>query len=132
MIKLSAWMAIVVGILLGGAQIARNYDNLANWLTWGIDIVAAIVMVLAGLLALRKQTTRLLPVGWSFGCGLYASSFVSHWNTTHIVEGELLAAEQRLSLIIGVIVVLCLIGISLVLFAPREEEDDYDYETEEG
>lgn len=124
MIKLSAWMAIAVGLLLGAAQAARNYDNLANWPTWSIDILAAIVMVVAGLLALRKRTTRLLPVGWSFGCGLYVSSFVSHWNATHIVTGELLEAEQQLTLIIGAIVALCLVGIVLVLFAPRDADDE--------
>ena len=122
MIRLSALMAIAVGALLGVAQLARNYDNLANWPTWTIDVFAAVVLVIAGLLALRKRTTRLLPVGWSFACGLFASSFVSHWNTTRIVEGEILAAEQRLVMIIGVLVALCLSGIVLVLFAPRNAD----------
>lgn len=122
MIKLSAWMAIAVGLLLGAAQIARNYDNLTNWPTWTIDIVAATVMVIAGVLALRKRTTRLLPVGWSFGLGLYTSSFVSHWNTTRVVGGELLASEERLVMIIGALVAICLVGIALVLFAPRNAD----------
>lgn len=119
MIKLSAWMAIGAGLVLGAAQIARNHDNLANWMTWTIDLVAAAVMVVAGLLALRKRTTRLLPVGWSFGLGLYVSSFVSHWNAMHVVPEEIYASEQRLVLIIGVLVAICLTGIALVLFAPR-------------
>jgi peptidoglycan/LPS O-acetylase OafA/YrhL len=122
MIKLSAWMAIGAGLLLGAGQIARNYDNLANWPTWTIDLVAAAVMVVAGVLALRRRTTRLLPVGWSFALGLYTSSFVTHWNVTQGASGELLMAEERLVMIIGALVAICLAGIALVLLAPKTSD----------
>lgn len=120
MVKLSAWMAIAVGALLAVAQIYRNYDNLANWTMWTIDVAAGIVMVVAGLLALRKQTTRLLPVGWSFAAGLFASGTVSHWNTLKVVTGELYASEQRLFMILGVLDLVCIAGVALVLFAPKQ------------
>lgn len=119
MIKLSAWLAIAVGVVLGAAQIARNYDNWASWPTWMIDEVAAVVLVLAGLLALRKRTTRLLPVGWSFALGLYTSSFVGHWTAMHMVSGEVFVSEQRLVVIVGLLAAVCVGGIALVLLAPK-------------
>lgn len=120
MIKLSAWMAIAVGALLAAAQLLRNYDNLANWTTWMVDVLAGVIMVVAGLLALRKQTTRLLPVGWSFAAGLFASGTVTHWNALQSgVASELYAVEQRLFLILGALDLVCIVGVALVLFAPR-------------
>jgi len=121
MVKLSAWMAIAVGALLAAAQLYRNYDNLENWMTWTIDIVAGLVMVVAGLLALRKQTTRLLPVGWAFAIGLFASGTFSHLNALRMVEGQLYVAEQRLVMILGALDLVCLVGVALVLFAPRQQ-----------
>jgi hypothetical protein len=123
MIKLSAWMAIAVGGLIAVAQLARNLDNWANWTTWMVDEAAAAVLLVAGLLALRKQTTRLLPVGWSFAAGLYAAGLVSHWNAMQLVGAELYASEQRLTFIVGAILALCLVGVALVLLAPREARD---------
>lgn len=121
MVKLSAWMAIAVGALLAAAQVLRNYDNLANWTTWTVDVFAGVIMVVAGLLALRKQTTRLLPVGWSFAAGLFASGTVTHWNALQSgVASELYAAEQRLVLILGTLDLICIMGVALVLFAPRQ------------
>lgn len=120
MIRLSAWMAIAAGALLGVAQLARNYDNWDNWQTWMIDEAAAVAMIVAGLMALRRRMTRLLPVAWSFALGLYVASFVGHWSALKYVDGEVYASEQRLLMIVGALVVISLAGILMTLFARRD------------
>lgn len=117
MTMLSAWLSIGIGVLLGGAQLYRNWGHWDNWMGWGVDIFAALVMVVAGLLALRKRTTRLLPVGWAFGIGLYVSALINHLMVMLTVEpGPLYDAKQQLVMIISVLLVLLLAGLALVLF----------------
>ena len=117
MTKLSAWLSIGVGLLLGAGQLYRNFDNLDRWLTWGVDVFAASVMIVAGLLALRKRTTRLLPVGWAFGIGLYMSALLNHLTVMFDVgPGALYDAKQTLVMIISVLLVLLFAGLGLVLF----------------
>jgi len=119
MVRLSAWFAIAVGIAIAVAQIYRNYNNWENWTTWMIDEFAAAVLIAAGLLALRKQTTRLLPVGWSFACGLYAAGSISHWNALKVTSGETYASEYQLAIFLAVIEAIALVGLALVLFGKR-------------
>lgn len=120
MLKLSAWLAIAVGLLLAAGQVARNYDNMENVQTWAVDVFAGLVMVASGLLALRKQTTRLLPVGWSFACGLYVTAFITHLTIMQEASGDWYIAEQRLVFIIGGLLTVSLAGLALVLFAPKQ------------
>ena len=121
MVKLSSWLAIAVGALLAIAQLVRNYDNPENWMTWAIDVAAGLVIVAAGLLALRKQTTRLLPVGWSFALGLYAAAFLTHLTTLQEATGDWYQDELRLTLILGVLLGATFVGLVLVMFAPRDQ-----------
>jgi hypothetical protein len=117
MMTLSAWLSIGIGVLLGGAQLYRNWGNWDQWMGWGVDIFAALVMVVAGLLALRKRTTRLLPVGWAFGIGLYVSALVSHLMVMLRAEpGALYDAKRQLVVIIVGLLALMLTGLALVLF----------------
>ena len=119
MVKLSAWLAIAVGVVLAAAQLLRNYDNWQNWPTWMIDELAAVVLVAAGLLALRRRTTRLLPVGWAFACGLYAAGVVSRWNALGPATAEAYGAEQRLMAAVAGLVGVSLVGLALVLFSRK-------------
>jgi hypothetical protein len=120
MVRLSAWFAILVGAGIAVAQIIRNYDNWENWSTWMIDEFAAAVLIVAGLLALRKQTTRLLVVGWAFVAGLYASGSIMHWNALRVTSGEMYVSEYRLAILLAILEVLALAGLALVLLAkPR-------------
>lgn len=119
MVRLSAWLAIMVGALIAAAQILRNYNNWENWTTWMIDEFAAAVLIVAGLLALRRQTTRLLPVGWSFACGLYAAGSISHWNALRVTSGEMYASEYQLAIFLAVLEIIALAGLALVLFGKR-------------
>ena len=121
MVRLSSWLAIAVGSVLAVAQLVRNFDNTERWMTWSIDVVAGLIIVAAGLLALRKQTTRLLPVGWSFALGLYAAAFLTHLTILQRADGDWRQAELRLVLILGGLLTATLVGLALVLFAPRDQ-----------
>jgi hypothetical protein len=120
MIRLSAWFAIAVGVVIAVAQIVRNNDNWENWSTWMIDEFAAVVLVIAGVLALRKQTTRLLPVAWSFAVGLYAGAAISHWNGLKATSGETYAREYQLAILLAVVELIALAGLALVMFSKRQ------------
>lgn len=117
MTTLSAWLSIGVGLALGAAQLFRNWGKWDNWMMWGVDVFAAAVMVVAGLLALRKRTTRLLPVGWAFAIGLYVSAVLNHLTTMLTLEpGPYHDAKQQLVIIISGILVLLFAGLAMVLF----------------
>lgn len=117
MTMLSAWLSIGVGLLLAAGQLYRNWGNWDGLLSWGVDIFAAAVMVVAGLLALRKRTTRLLPVGWAFGIGLYVSALLGHLTAMLTVDSPALYdAKQQLVTVIGGLLAILLAGLALVLF----------------
>lgn len=124
MIKLSAWLAIGVGAAIAVAQVARNFDNLENWPMWAIDLVAAAILVAAGVLALRRQATRLLTVGWSFSLGLYLSALVAHLRTLGLVEGPRHDATLQLVVIVLGLVALSLAGLGMgLLRRPKAQSE---------
>ena len=117
--KLSAWLAIAVGVLIASAQLVRNFDNWANWPTWMIDEAAAAVMIIAGILALWKRTTRLLLVGWAFACGVYGAAMITHMNSLPLVSAQIYDAERQLLIVIGGLLAVSAAGLALALFARR-------------
>lgn len=119
MLKLSAWLAIAVGVSVAAAQILRNYDNWENWPSWMVDEAAAAILVVAGVAALRKRTTRLLPVGWAFAAGLYVSALINHAHVMSLSSGALYVAEQRIVVIVAGLLALSLVGLALVLLDRR-------------
>ena len=119
MLKLSAWLAILVGVGVAVAQIIRNYDNWENWPSWMVDEAAAAILIAAGVAALRKRTTRLLPVGWAFAAGLYVSALINHAHVMSLSTGALYAAEQRIVIIVAGLFAASLAGLALVLFDRR-------------
>jgi hypothetical protein len=84
-----------------------------------IDELAAAVLIVAGLLALRKRMTRLLLVAWSFACGLYMAGAVSHWKGMGGATGEMYVSESRLLLIVAALVVVCLVGLAMAFFSRK-------------
>jgi hypothetical protein len=120
MTRISAWMAIAVGLVLGAAQIMRNYDNLANWPSWSIDLVAAGILIAGGLLTIRNGMSRALATGWSFSGGLYVSALLNHTrNLQGAVDPAQAEVSQRLVIIIAGLVVATGVGLALTLFDPK-------------
>jgi hypothetical protein len=123
MTKLSAWLSIAVGVVLGVAQLIRNWGNWEapqNWMTWGVDIFAALALIAAGLLALRGQATRLLSVAWAFAGGLYVAGLLNHLIGVLVLEpGPVHDARQQLAVILSGLLVVVLGGLGLALFDRR-------------
>jgi hypothetical protein len=121
MLRLSSWMAMAVGALLAAAQIARNYDNLARWPAWGIDVAAGVILVYGGWRALRRRSDRSLAAAWAFAAGLFLSAFVSHLQAWQEADplGPLHAAEQRLMLIVGVLLAVSAAGVVMSLLGRK-------------
>jgi hypothetical protein len=120
MTRISAWMAIAVGLLLAVGQIARNYDNLANWPSWSIDLVSAGILVTGGVLTLRNGMSRALATGWSFAGGLYVSALINHaHNLQAAMDPGQAAASERLVIIISGLLAAIGVGLALTLFDPK-------------
>lgn len=119
MLKLSSWLAIVVGAAVAVAQVYRNYDNPEHWMTWGIDVLAGLLIVGCGVAALRKQNTRMLPVGWSFAIGLYASAFLTHLTLLGQAEGAWYQSELKLVMILGGLLTAATAGLVMVMLSPK-------------
>ena len=121
MLKLSAWLALAVGLALGGAQLLRNWDNLTNWPTWGMDLAAAALLVFAGERQLRAGSGRFLAGAWGLALGLYVSSFVSHQQVLAqaALGGPLHATEQMFSAVTGGLALTALAGLCLSMSARR-------------
>lgn len=121
MLRLSSWMAMAVGALLAAGQLVRNYDNLAKWPGWGIDVAAGIILVYGGWRALRRQSDRSLAAAWAFAAGLFLSAFVSHLQAWLEADplGLLYVSEQRLVLIVGVLLALSAVGVAMSLLGRK-------------
>lgn len=121
MLRLSSWMAIAVGALLALGQIARNYDNLANWPTWGIDVLSGAILIYGGWRALRRGSDRSLAAAWAFAAGLFLSAFVSHYQAWVAADpaGGFHASEQRIALIVGALLVASGAGVVMSLLGRK-------------
>lgn len=121
MTKLSAWLAIVMGAGVAVAQIVRNHDNWENWPSWMVDEAAAAILIAAGVAALRRRTTRFLPVAWAFAAGLYVSALITHAHALALSDGPFHAARQQLVFIVAGLLAVSLVGLALVLFDRRSK-----------
>jgi hypothetical protein len=116
MMRLSAWLSIAAGAVLGVAQAVRNLDNWANWPTWMLDEAAAAMMIAGGVLALRRGGSRGLTASWGVAAGLYGSALVSHLLAlSDIHNPERRAAQGQLTMIIGALLVVAVVGLAMSL-----------------
>jgi hypothetical protein len=119
--RLSAWLSIAVGLVLGAAQVLRNLDNWANWPTWMLDEAAALMMIVGGALSLWRGGSRVLVAGWGVGVGLYGSSLVSHVMALRDgLRPEARAMHEHLAMIIGTLLALTILGLAMTLLEKRK------------
>ena len=120
MTRISAIMAIGIGLVLGAAQIMRNYDNLANWPSWSIDVASAGILIAGGVFTLRNGMSRALATGYSFAGGLYISALIHHARNLQITfDPEQAEASQRLVIIVSGLLLAIGVGLALTLFDPK-------------
>jgi hypothetical protein len=119
--RLSGWLAIAVGLVVLAAQLYRNWGNWESWMTWVVDEFAALALIGAGVSALRRPVTRLLPVAWAFACGLWLAGAIIHFNSLPDIPGAHLAHEQEISGLLGALALLTAAGLALVMLDRRSE-----------
>jgi hypothetical protein len=122
--KISAWLAIVFGLFLSVAEIARNWGNWEYWPFWVIDYIAVALLLIGGISILRGDGRgRWLAAAWGFATAMFYGSFFGHLHDvmSNTVDPADVPREPRLTIIIGIMFGFTLLGILLALWPPREE-----------
>ena len=119
MIRISAWLAIVFGVALAFLEVLRNWGAWEWWPFWVVDYVAASLLVAGGVLAVRGRSGHWLTAGWGFACAMFWMSFFGHYGDLIKAGAAASAREQRLTLIIGLMFALTIVGLALGLVGRR-------------
>ena len=119
MIKLSAWIAVVFGLLLGVLEIVRNWGDWEWWPFWVVDYVAVVLLVVGGVMVLRGRTERWLTAGWGFACAMFWMSYFGHLEGVMKAGTAVDAKECRLTMIIGAMFAVTIAGLVLGLVSRR-------------
>lgn len=113
MIRKSAFMALFFGVFLVIAETVRNWGDWQPWPFWVVDFIAAGALVWGGVRTLNQGSSRLLSAAWGVTVGIFWMSYFSHVQA--LVEGTQAAGEDRLTLIIGVMLLVAIIGLFMSL-----------------
>ena len=115
MVRFSAWLAIAFGSALAVLEAVRNWGNWQWWPFWVVDYVAAALLVTGGVMAVRQVAGHWLTAGWGFACSMFWMSFFSHYKGV-LEQGVAVGArEQRLTLIIGIMFGMTILGFLTAL-----------------
>jgi len=119
LILTSAWLAIVFGLALAVLEAVRNWGDWQWWPFWTVDYVAAALLVVGGVTAIRRGPIHWLTAGWGFACAMFWMSFFGHYEGVLKLGAQVGAREQRLTLIIGVMFGLTVLGLVTALAGRR-------------
>ena len=121
MIRISAWLAIAFGVFLAGAEVLRNWGDWQWWPFWVVDYIAAALLIFGGQRALNTGTVRWLAGGWGWTAAMFWMSFFSHVEQLRTDAGEHTGPipQDRLMLIIGVMLAVALLGFLAALLGER-------------
>jgi hypothetical protein len=122
--KASAWLAVVFGVFLSVAEIARNWGNWEYWPFWLIDYIAVALLLAGGIAVIRgDRAGRWLAAAWGFAVAMFYGSFFGHLHDVmnNTVDAADMPREPRLTIVIGILFVATLIGFVLTLW-PRKRE----------
>ena len=129
----AAWLALAFGTFLAVAEAARNSGEIQWWPFWVVDYIAVALLMWGAIAVLwRPEAARGLPVltaGWGFACAMFYMSFFGHINEI-MQSGVAIAAtnaqsaldEPWLTVIIGVLFALTIVGLIASLMAERREK----------
>ena len=121
MIRLSAYLALGFGLFLFIGEIIRNWGDWQWWPFWTVDYIAASLLIFGGQRALKTGTLRWLSAGWGFTAAMFWMSFFSHLQNLRTLATAHTGPidESQLTLIIGLMLALALIGLLLSLLGKR-------------
>ena len=117
-LKISAFMAIGFGLVLAVLEAVRNWGDWQWWPYWAIDYIMASLLVLGGVLVLRKtkRARQVLACAWGVSFGAGYMSFWSHVeNFTNPAHGNI--SQAPLTYLIGFGLICCILGFLLSLTA---------------
>jgi hypothetical protein len=121
--KSAAVLAIVFGLFLTWAETARNWGNWQYWPFWLVDYIAAALLLIGGVMALRRARAQaaFLSAAWGFTTSMFYGSFWSHVrDQAEKADGNL--AQGPLTVVIGVMWVFTIVGFVLSLLAARTSD----------
>ncbi len=119
--RAAAILAIVFGVFLAVAEIARNLGNWQWWPFWLVDFIAAALLLGGAVLVLRKRPggIAVLCGAWGFTTAMFYMSFWSHIeHYSEAADGNL--AQSPLTIIIGIMWVVTIVGFGLALLSTRQ------------
>jgi uncharacterized membrane protein required for colicin V production len=119
MTTISAWLAIIFGLALAVLEAVRNWGDWQWWPFWVVDYVAASLLVVGGMLSLRRGVDHWLTAGWGFACAMFWMSFFGHYGDLMKAGVQASAREHGLTLIIGIMFGLTILGLVLGLVGRR-------------
>ncbi len=114
--RASAQLALVFGLFLAIAEVARNWGDWQWWPFWLIDFIAAGLLVVGSVATLRHRPRGpvLLAGAWGFTSAMFYMSFWSHIGSfDQPAEGNV--SQGPLTIIIGVMWALTIVGLLLSL-----------------
>ena len=112
-------MAVVFGSLLAVLEAVRNWGDWQWWPFWVVDYVAAALLIVGGVVVLRRGVDRWLSAGWGFACAMFWMSFFGNYRDMVEAGTAASARDQTLTLIIGVMFALTVAGLVLALAGRR-------------
>ena len=124
MSRAAAILALVFGVFLALAETTRNWGNWQWWPYWLVDFIAAALLIAGAVIVLRKGRggKAILCGAWGFTTAMFYSSFWSHFeHASEAADGNL--AQGPLTIIIGIMWVITIVGFVLAIIASRKPAD---------
>jgi hypothetical protein len=119
-IRISAWLAIVLGTIGVFLKIVRVMRQAEWWPFFAYDYIAAAMIIVGAVLVLRRGAPgRLLAAGWGFGVAMCYGSFFGHLEHFLNHEGKDLGFEKTMSVSVGVLLAVNTLGLVLALWPGR-------------
>ena len=121
MIRFSAIVAIVFGLVLAAGEVMRNWGDWQWWPFWLVDYIAAALLIFGGQRALNTGTVRWLTGAWGWTAAMAWMSFFSHLYELREQTGTHTGPmdEGQLTTIIGIGLGVTLVGFLLALLGDR-------------
>ncbi|MEO0882213.1 MAG: hypothetical protein AAFY34_05730 [Pseudomonadota bacterium] len=121
MIRVSAYLALAFAAFLAIGEVARNWGDWQWAPFWIVDYIAAGLLAFGSWRYFTQTGVRWLTGAWGFSAAMFYMSFFSHLENLRLTaDGHTGPIEEsRLTMIIGVLMVIVFVGFVLSLFGKR-------------